>query len=102
MENLTGAELIAKERQEQIEKHGRTLAHDLEFNQNGQLAEAASFLCLPDWGCNDIDDIVEDHCPLGWDEKIWRKMLEKPYGERIIIAGALMSAEIDRIQGMPF
>lgn len=40
----SGIELIAKERQEQIEKHGRTIEHDVENNDNEQLAMGAEML----------------------------------------------------------
>ena len=35
--------------------------------------------------------------PYGWDKKIWQHMTNKPLKERLIIAGALIAAEIDRI-----
>ena len=40
----TGIELIAEERREQIEKHGRTLENDFVINDVGQLAHAAEML----------------------------------------------------------
>lgn len=105
----TGIELIAEERQEQIEKHGRTVELDAKYNHgqyvkddeqfnNPQLIAAASMLIHQD------DDPFRDHyirdifIPHGWNKDIWLKMMDKPYKERIIIAGALIAAEIDRIQ----
>lgn len=90
----TGIELIVIERQEQVEKHGRTLAKDRE-NKKNQLSFAAQMLSHPkgdiiDWDCN-------MNLP-GWDKEIWNKMIKKPYKERLIIAGALIAAEIDRVQ----
>jgi len=35
--------------------------------------------------------------PKGWDHKIWEKMCHKNYKKRLIIAGALIAAEIDRL-----
>jgi hypothetical protein len=93
----TGVELIAEERQEQITKHNRTLDYDRDVNDEMQLGIAASALCLDDWGCNDVDDIIEDWCPNKWDPALWEKMMNKPYKERLIIAGALIAAEIDRL-----
>ncbi len=89
-----GIELIADERLEQMEKHGRTIEQDVALNGFSQLSEAASKLSF-----KDIDDIhgIEDP-PKGWDFDIWNKMINKPYKERLIIAGALIAAEIDRIQ----
>jgi hypothetical protein len=87
----SGIELIAQERQEQVEKHGRTIDKDVRLNTNGQLSVAAGILSqmfIPD---------NMDLIPIGWDESIWNKMLCKPYKERLIIAGALIAAEIDRL-----
>jgi hypothetical protein len=36
MNKLTGIELIAQERQEQIEKHGRSIEQDVALNGDGQ------------------------------------------------------------------
>lgn len=89
---MTGIELIAKERQEQIEKHHRSVEIDVIVNDNYQLSEAAMDLAA-------IDAYpLGPEAPLGWNEEIWHHMLEKDYKERLIIAGALLAAEIDRIQ----
>ena len=91
----TGIELIAEERREQIEKHGRTVEQDVEFNDMDQLPYAAQILLTPN--PNHAPELITD-APYGWDETIWNKMLEKPYEQRLIIAGALIAAEIDRLQ----
>lgn len=90
----TGVELISEERQEQILKHKRSVEEDVRLNTKGQLSVAAGILSqkfIPD----DMDLI-----PKEWNEIIWSKMLRKPYKERLIIAGALIAAEIDRIQNL--
>lgn len=92
----TGIELIAQERQEQIDKHGRTIERDVRENSMGELSDAASILCLYDWGCNGDLDMVE-RMPEHWNRKICLKMLNKTYRERLIIAGALIAAELDRL-----
>lgn len=87
---LTGAELICLERAEQIIKHGRTVQEDIDFNTAGQLVTAARTLSM---------SIVPDHYvnrPYKWDETIWKKMIQKSYKDRLVIAGALIAAEIDR------
>jgi hypothetical protein len=91
-----GLDLIKQERIEQIEKHGRTLERDVKENNHYQLSEAAGLLCAPD---PEADFAVELHecCPVDWDEAIWVKMMSKPYKDRLVIAGALIAAEIDRI-----
>ena len=91
-----GIELIAIERAEQIEKHGRTIASDVRNNSEFQLTDAASFLCKPDTDPEDYD--IQDYLPVGWDLDIFTKMCYKPYKQRLIIAGALIAAEIDRLQ----
>ena len=90
----TGIELIATERAEQIDKHGRTLGKDLHYNKKFQLAIAASILSQPDI----FNPDGFDKCPQGWDINIWQKMCSKGYHDRLIIAGALIAAEIDRLQ----
>lgn len=90
----TGIELIAEERNEQIEKHGRTVDYDVIQNSNEQLSDAASKLCVDDAGGYWPTDTL----PLNWRQDLWDKMTNKPYKERLIIAGALIAAEIDRIQ----
>ncbi len=86
-----GAALISKERQEQIEKHHRTLDHDVERNSMGELVMAAKAILASE----------EGQFPAGWDLTIIQKMCDKPYPERIVIAGAFLAAEYDRISADP-
>lgn len=98
---MTGIELIAQERKEQIRKHGRTIEKDVAENANKQLGEAASMLALDyPFICLEADDVVENHRPKDWDENLWEKMVNKSYKERLVIAGALIAAEIDRLQAI--
>jgi len=92
----TGIELIAEERQEQIEKHRRTIEQDVKENSHYQLSTAAGMLCWVDE--EDFGDDSNGFCPVGWDSDIWNHMIGKSYKERLIIAGALIAAEIDRLQ----
>jgi len=48
----------------------------------------------------DPEEIAEDHCPQGWDESYFAKLLDKPYKERLVIAGALIAVEIDRLNAI--
>lgn len=93
---MTGIELIAKERKEQIEKHGRTIEQDIEFNYDCQLGTAACTLCYE--AIEEIDS--RNDPPHNWDLEIWQKMYDKPYKERLIIAGALIAAELDRLNNL--
>lgn len=86
----TGVELIAQERDEQIEKHGFTVGRDVVENRGEQLTEAVIKL---------LDENSDRmNYPEGWSEIVWWRMMSKPYKERLIIAGALLAAEIDRLQ----
>lgn len=96
---MTGIDLIAQERQEQLTKHGRTVESDKEQNTEFQLPDAAAALAVPvPAGLEGAYlQMQEDHPPIGWDRQIWGSMLRKSYKERLIIAGALIAAELDRI-----
>jgi hypothetical protein len=85
----TGIELIAIERKEQIKKHGRSVKDDKLFNKKLQLRRAASVLLQP--------NAIFYSPPVGWDKELWNKMIKKRIKQRLIIAGALIAAEIDRI-----
>jgi hypothetical protein len=90
MTGTSGAELIAIERQEQIEKHGRTIEKDVKENSEAQLKHAARKL---------ISSAMEREtgCPKGWNQNIYNKMANKSMIQRLVIAGALIAAEIDRL-----
>lgn len=90
----SGIELIAEERQEQITKHGRTVMHDVEFNDGEQLAIAAEMLLASEHE----EGVDSESFPENWDKDICIQMLAKPYKEKLIKAGALIAAEIDRLQ----
>lgn len=85
---MTGIELIAQERAEQLEKHNRTIWEDVKKNDNYHLARGAVAL---------INGDRKGFSPY-WDRKTCQHMIDKSYRDRLIIAGALIAAEIDRIQ----
>ena len=91
----TGIELIKKEREEQIIKHGRTTEKDVQQNGSYQLAIGASKLLAYPAECHNYQ-----LPPDGWDVDIYKKMRDKPYKERLIIAGALIAAELDRLSAV--
>lgn len=85
----SGASLIAAERERQMAEEGWTAEHD-DQHDRGELAAAAQ--CY----INTAGDrrFISPHWP--WDESWW-----KPSGDRVrdlTKAGALIAAEIDRIQ----
>lgn len=80
---MTGIELIAKERQEQIEKHGYTIEHDKIVNANNELLDAAQAILFgTEW-------------PRNWSLHAIEKLESKPLYERVVIAGAWMAAWCD-------
>jgi len=94
----TGIELITEERLEQIEKHGRSISEDVMNNSEFQLLQAANALTYFEFSS---EVATNAYRPYGWNLEIWRRMCNKKYKERLIIAGALIAAEIDRLQNSP-
>ena len=89
---MSGIELITKEREEQLKKHGCSLEHDINEHIDGELAITAGHLStyhtsarlelsdfVPSWGEEILDHIGNDDI------------------HRLKVAGALIAAEIDRI-----
>lgn len=83
----TGAERIAKERQEQINKHGYDSSHDAEHVDN-ELIKAALFAINP----------YQFEPPYEWERRFIDRIINKNKIERLVVAGALIAAEIDRLQ----
>ena len=96
----TGIELIAQERLEQIEKHGRTIEKDVANNANGELIMAARGLMIEDeeFPIGVAEKARFSEFPADWDSILCRKMCAKSRKERLIIAGALIAAELDIIE----
>lgn len=100
----TGIELIAQERQEQIEKHGYSVDHDIKHERNENLLGVATCLIRDQW---------DGHYwyPESWKVDKKRNFRAKVEAKRarmtakefkiacLKIAGALLAAEIDRLQG---
>ena len=84
---MTGVDLIAQERLEQKIKHGHSINDDVTNNKDNQLADAAQALIEgdPSW------------FPKDWDSDTCTNMIGKSYKERLIYAGAMIAAEIDRL-----
>jgi hypothetical protein len=89
---MNGAQLILQEREEQLGKHGVSVEDDVNFNNDGQLTAAIIKLIVSD----PIPEIGKLTPPKGWNKHIWRRLCEKPYPARLIIAGAFAAAEYDR------
>lgn len=91
---MDGASLIAQERKRQIEEEGYTAVHDEQHN-NEELVEAA--------GCYIYSYVNRDpQMPLidwPWDPRDWKSTPED-WIKQLVKAGALIAAEIDRLQRM--
>lgn len=111
----TGIELIAEERQEQIKKHNRSADHDDKHN-TGELANAAA-ICASTFKIYHKHEYANNihfdaltmkgwELPLNWNGNVLLDNCENPllnssYKIRIHqlkVAGALIAAEIDRLQ----
>jgi hypothetical protein len=108
-----GVRLIAKEREEQVFKHKRTVERDLDQNRYSELPMAAAALLIGTYNelANSVYDENEDReltgfrygeMPASWDEDICRKMAKKGRIDRLVTAGALIAAEIDRVKAVTF
>ena len=93
----TGIELIAEERQEQIEKHGRTIQQDVDYNYSENETGEAPLVM----GAIAILKANDAEAPADWDLVTVQKMVDKTYKQRLVIAAALIAAEIDRLQALP-
>lgn len=83
---MKAIQLIQRERNEQIAKHGYDASHDLAHNENGQLAKAAVYTITGN----------DRFYPETWDDGFKNKLMGKTPNQRLIIAGALIAAEYDR------
>lgn len=94
----TGIELIAQERQEQISKHGWNSDHDV-LHERCELRMMAAVLCC--YGTDaTVLDMGDEFSSKG---NVWglEEKLKHDDIHRLKVAGALIAAEIDRIQSLP-
>ena len=94
----TGIELIAEERQRQIEKEGWTKEHDAR-HADGDLAVAAASYAMPEGARTFMKTPDGNYLPIFWPfgAKCWKPCPQDRVRE-LVKAGALIAAEIDRIQ----
>lgn len=87
-----GVKLIANERRKQIDKHGFTAEHHVnhpEWYENNQMRNAAASILIPD---------IVSISPENWDLKWFLNLCYREPKERLIIAGALIASELDRLE----
>ena len=94
-----GIELIAEERQRQIEKEGWTAEHD-DTHVQGEIARAAASYALPEgeWTATPVHPhlIQSREMFWPWEENNWKPTPHDRVRE-LTKAGALIAAEIDRL-----
>lgn len=89
----TGVDLIAEERQRQIHQEGWTAEHDAKDHHKGGLVRAA--LCYAD---NALPDHYSYLDPSTWPwDPTWDKRSKHGRRRSLVIAGALIAAELDRL-----
>ena len=98
METKTGIELITEERQRQIEIEGWTSIND-DSHSFGELSVAAACYAVNELPGPQVDVIDKDSKldAWPWADK-WDKREKHNRLRSLIISGALIAAEIDRIQ----
>lgn len=95
---MTGIELIAKERTRQIEYEGYTLKDDLYHTDQGLALSAASY-ALPHEHRKTDPKFVGTPDLWPWDAEYWKPTPEDRVRE-LVKAGALIAAEIDRLNSL--
>lgn len=93
----TGIEMIAAERQRQIEVEGWSPEHD-DQHINQELARAACYYAVPPQQGGLLGADLETRLfPYSWSRE-WAKKHNKTRLHQLAVAGALIAAEIDRLQ----
>lgn len=99
---MTGAEQIAAERQRQIDAEGWTPDHDA-HHLGDELAYAAIAYATPqvdrDFRYNAHGELIPHRWP--WEQVFWKPAPDDRVRE-LVKAGALIAAEIDRLQADHF
>jgi len=95
---MTGVEMIAAERRRQAEVEGWTAAHD-DTHARGEMALAAAVYAtpVPLFEKRERRGVVEFADAWPWHPR-WDKREKHERLKQLAIAGALIAAEIDRLQ----
>jgi hypothetical protein len=103
---VNGSQLIAAKRARQVGEEGWTAEHDAEHNQGEMVMAAMAYISdLWDqagrWASPDpvVWDGPPDQWPRAWHESWWKPTPGDPI-RQLVKAGALIAAEIDRLQGV--
>ncbi len=96
---MNAIKLITEERQKQIDS-GKTIETDRLYNTDRQLSNCAQSLLYDERKDEDQAEIwieLTENELIDWDINLFKKMMRKSYTERLVIAGALICAELDRL-----
>ncbi len=95
----TGIEKITEERNRQIKELGYDGNYDFKNNFSSQLTQVVGVLItdMPEEFMEAFIEYQSAYPPDGWDRDYWSRLVRKPFKERLVIAGALIAAEIDRL-----
>src|SRR6478609_3064815 len=95
----TGIELISEERDRQIKKEGWTEFHDAQYKRD-ELARAAAAYAMPDRFRDKLINGKPRIFPfmVSWWKPADKKKKRKGHIHELVQSGALISAEIDRLQ----
>lgn len=95
-ETMYGIEMIAEERRRQIEEEGWTAEHD-EQHADGELAWAAVCYAAPRdvYKHEEFNGVHSFRDPWPW--RYWDKREKHDRIRQLVIAGALIAAELDRL-----
>ncbi len=94
---MRSIELIKQERQRQIEKEGWTSEHDKQHSRS-ELAIAAACYAVEGTKASVVRQVTSqtNYDAWPWDDQ-WDKRRTHSQLKRLVIAGALIAAEIDRL-----
>ena len=91
---MTGIELITQEREKQISKYNQE--NDCSYNKGDLLVFTKFCMCLDDDA--ERESIIDYLVDIGFEIDYLIDVINKSEIERLSIAGALIAAEIDRIE----
>ena len=92
-DKYTGCEAIELSRSIRISMQKQDLEFDLKNNSDFQLLDAAKKLLF-----KDSEYLPFSESPEGWSDDYFQELNDKPYLDRLILAGAFIAAEIDRVK----
>lgn len=91
----SGAQLIFEERQRQVDEEGWTRAHD-DSHTDGELAKAAESYLSTVTNPDEEENPPRPAWDWPWDKQWWKPSPDPV--RNLVKAGALIAAEIDRLQ----